>query len=40
MMDATVQIRKRVTLTLPAELREKHAIKEGIQRVRHLLTRL
>jgi bifunctional DNA-binding transcriptional regulator/antitoxin component of YhaV-PrlF toxin-antitoxin module len=28
-MEATVQIRKRGVVTLPADLREKHAIKEG-----------
>lgn len=28
-MDATVQVRKRGTVTLPAELREKYDIREG-----------
>jgi AbrB family looped-hinge helix DNA binding protein len=29
MIDATVQVRKRGILTLPAELRKKHGIEEG-----------
>ncbi|MBN1246969.1 MAG: AbrB/MazE/SpoVT family DNA-binding domain-containing protein [Anaerolineae bacterium] len=28
-MDATIQVRKRGTVTLPAELREKYDIREG-----------
>jgi bifunctional DNA-binding transcriptional regulator/antitoxin component of YhaV-PrlF toxin-antitoxin module len=28
-MDATVQIRQRGTLTLPAELRQKYGIRQG-----------
>jgi bifunctional DNA-binding transcriptional regulator/antitoxin component of YhaV-PrlF toxin-antitoxin module len=28
-MDATIQVRKRGTLTLPAELRERYKIKSG-----------